>query len=35
MGYDDVSSFRKAFQSVVGTTPTAYREHFRVKRGIK
>lgn len=35
LGYDDVSSFRKAFHSVVGMTPTDYREHFRVKRGTR
>ncbi|WP_192557954.1 GlxA family transcriptional regulator [Pseudomonas allokribbensis] len=35
LGYDDASSFRKAFHSVVGMTPTDYREHFRVKRGAR
>lgn len=32
LGYDDASSFRKAFHSIVGMTPTDYREHFREKR---
>lgn len=35
LGYDDVSSFRKAFQSVVGMTPSGYREHFRVRQGLR
>lgn len=32
LGYDDVSAFRKAFQGIVGMSPSAYRDHFRIRR---
>ncbi|HGM7334503.1 TPA: GlxA family transcriptional regulator [Stenotrophomonas maltophilia] len=32
LGYDDTASFRKAFQGIVGMSPSAYRDHFRIRR---
>lgn len=31
VGYDDPGAFRKAFQSMIGLSPTAFRERFRLK----